>query len=133
MSQAEYRQHLVLAEQKAQDDFDKAVISLSGGGLGISFAFVDKFVRSGQPVHHWILFAAWAAWTASIVAVLLSYCASIGACRKAIRQVDAKTIHTEEPGGWFAYFVDGYNYAGLALFLLGVMLIVVFVGFNFGG
>src|SRR5262245_55669617 len=117
MSQSDYRQHLVLAEQKAQEDFDKAVLSLSGGGLGISFAFVDNFIKSGQPAHHWLLFGAWMAWAVSILAVLLSYFASIRACRKAIRQVDAKTIYREEPGGWFAYLVDGYNYAGIGFFL----------------
>jgi len=36
----EYRTHLVAAEQKAQEDYDKTVISLSGGALGISFAFI---------------------------------------------------------------------------------------------
>lgn len=28
----DYRQHFVLAEQKAQEDYDKAVLALSGGG-----------------------------------------------------------------------------------------------------
>jgi len=116
---AEYRRHLVLSEQRAQEDFDKAVmISLSGGGLGNSFAFVDKFIKTSQPAHHWLLFGAWIAWAISILAVLLSYFASIRACRRVIRQVDAKTIHREEPG--FAYLVDAYNYAGIGFFLIGV-------------
>jgi len=133
MSQsAEYRQHLVLAEQKAQEDFDKTVVSLSGGGLGISFAFVDKFIKAGQPTHHGLLFAAWIAWALSIVAVLASYFVSVRALRKAIQQTDAKQIHNEKPGGWWSPLVDVYNVAGLVLFLVGVVLLVMFVGFNFG-
>jgi len=38
----EYRKHLVAAEQQVQADFDKTVLSLSGGALGISFAFVKN-------------------------------------------------------------------------------------------
>ncbi|WP_417913843.1 hypothetical protein [Candidatus Electronema sp. JM] len=32
---AEYRKWIVAAEQKSQEDFDKTVLSLSGGALGV--------------------------------------------------------------------------------------------------
>jgi hypothetical protein len=43
---SDYRSLLVQTWQKAQDDFDKAVLSLSGGALGVSFIFLkDKSER----------------------------------------------------------------------------------------
>jgi hypothetical protein len=35
-SLAQYRQRLVLAGQKAQEDYDKSVLSLSGGAFAVS-------------------------------------------------------------------------------------------------
>ena len=39
-----YRDFLIAAEQKSQEDYDKTVIALSGGALGISFAFATDIV-----------------------------------------------------------------------------------------
>ncbi|WP_134984071.1 hypothetical protein [Xanthomonas axonopodis] len=52
----EYRQWLVVAEQKAQEDYDKTVLTLSGGALGISFAFVKDIVGQ-NPIQNssWLL------------------------------------------------------------------------------
>ena len=61
---ADYRQHLVLAAQKAQDDYDKTLLSLSGGALGVSFAFVDKFVKAGVVQNPRLLIFAWVCWGA---------------------------------------------------------------------
>lgn len=37
-----YRSHLVAADERAQENFDKTVLSLSGGALGVSFACSPK-------------------------------------------------------------------------------------------
>ena len=58
----EYRSHLILAEQKAQEDYDKTVVFLSGGALGISFAFVKDFIGTGPMVsQNWLIWA-WICW-----------------------------------------------------------------------
>jgi len=55
-----YRADLITGRQKAQEQFDKAVLSLSGGALGVSFTFVDKFVPKGSVVEHSnLLIIAW--------------------------------------------------------------------------
>jgi hypothetical protein len=129
----EYRQHLVLADQKAIEDYDKAVMALSGGALGVSFAFL-KDVAGARP---WssaaTLFAAWLCWGVSIVAVLASYYFSHVALRRAIGQVDAGTIRNSTPGGYFTWFTYVSNALGGLLFLAGVVLIAVFVSANMGG
>ncbi len=128
-----YRQHLVLAEQKAVEDFDKAVMTLSGGALGVSFAFIRN-VAGPQP---WadtdLLFAAWICWGVSVVAVLASYYFSHMALRTAITQVDDESIYIRRPGGAYAVLTFVCNAAGGLLFLFGVILIAVFVSANLGG
>ena len=45
---AEYRRQLLTLEQKSTEAFDKAVLSLSGGALGLSIAFFEQQHRSKQ-------------------------------------------------------------------------------------
>jgi len=127
-----YRQHLVLAEQKAQEDFDKTVLYLSSGALGISFAFVDKFVKPGVLADPGLLIGAWVAWAASVTVVLLSFFLSRLALRKAIVQTDSGSIRNFSPGGWVATAVDVCNVVGALLFVAGLALVVSFVRRNMG-
>ena len=56
-----YRSMVVAAMQKSQDDYDKAVMSLSGGALGLTFAFFQKASEPRQYLP--LLEAAWILWT----------------------------------------------------------------------
>lgn len=128
----EYRAHCVSAEQKAQEDYDKAVLSLSGGALGISFAFVKDVVGPGAIQHSVVLLSAWAAWGASVVVTLASYWFSQRALRAAITQVDNKTIHTQTAGRSWAPITSWLNALGGILFVVGVAAMVWFVYLNLG-
>ena len=128
----EYRRHLVLAEQKSQESYDKAVLSLSGTALGISFAFIDKFLNLATIKFSWMLYSSWAAWGLSITIVLASYFFSQKALRRAINEVDRDEIHVRKPGGWLSTVTDWLNATGGLLFSLGVILIIIFVALNTG-
>jgi hypothetical protein len=125
-----YRNHLVAAEQKAQEDFDKTVVSLSGGALAISFAFIKDMIGSGPLDKALFLLVSWMLWGGSITAVLLSYFCSHLALRRAIIQVDKNKIYNERPGGFYDIITAILNFGGGLLFLLGVISIVYFVGHN---
>lgn len=128
---AEYRKWLVAAEQKSQEDFDKTVLSLSGGGLGISFVFLKDVIGPNPIVNSTFLLAAWIAWALSTFSVLSSYYLSHLALRRAISQVDLGTIYKQPPGGAFARWTAILNALGAVLFLAGVCSITVFAGSNF--
>ncbi len=126
----EYRDHLVVAQQKAQDDFDKTVLSLSGGALGISFVFIKDIVGVG-PFHKPVfLLLSWMLWAGSIATVLVSYFFSHMALRKGICQVDENKIHREHPGGYCDVITAVLNICGGLLFLAGVAAIIYFVSLN---
>lgn len=127
---AEYRKWLVAAEQKSQDDFDKTVLTLSGGALGISFAFLKDIVGPQPIVLPGLLLAAWFAWAFSTFSVLISYYLSHLALRRAIGQVDDGTIFGQPAGGVFARLTAILNGTGAVLFLVGVCCITVFAVAN---
>ena len=125
-----YRNHLVLAEQKSQDDFDKTVLSLSGGALGISFAFVKDMIGENPIVHPTWLWLSWVIWAFSSLAVLASFFMSHLALREAIAQCDNGTIHHKKPGGVFATLTQVLNASGALLFVAGVCFMAAFVNVN---
>jgi hypothetical protein len=129
---SDYRQHLVLAEQRSQEDYDKTVLALSGGALGISFAFLDKVVAHGPAVRPGLLVSAWAAWAASVTLVLVSHYLSRLALSKAIKQTDQGEIRGIRAGGMWSVFLDVSNGGSGLLFVIGVLLMTAFVRFNMG-
>ncbi len=90
---AELRQHRVFlleAEQKAQEDYDKTLITLSGGALGISFAFVKDIVGNQSLNSPLLLMGAWLMWTISLTATLFSFYFSRRAIETEIVEIDAE-------------------------------------------
>lgn len=125
-----YRELLIRIERKAQDDYDRTVIYLSGGALGISFAFVDNPISkpwTGQP----LLVLAWMSWGTSVAMVLLSFFVGGMAVRKAIDQVDEGKIREVTPGGIYTGLTRFANASGGAGFLVGTILMALFVWINF--
>lgn len=127
---SEYRQWLVAAEQKGQGDFDKTVLMLSGGALGVSFAFVKDIVGPDAIATPMLLFFAWTSWALSCLAVLASFYVSSLALREAIKQCDDKARRCEPPGGYYTTMTKFLNASGGVLFLCGVALMASFVYYN---
>lgn len=125
-----YRSQLMAAEQKMQEDFDKTVLTLSGGALGVSFAFITDVVGDGPLVQPSLLLGAWIAWGLSVTFVLASFYVSHLALRTAVAQTDSERIHQEWPGGRYDKVTAALNAGGGLLFLLGVGLVVLFVSYN---
>lgn len=127
---AEYRGLLIQTEQDSQADFDKGVLALSGGALGLSFAFTKDIVGTTHIIHAVYLLASWIAWAISSTSVLVSFLTSQLAMRKAIRQLDRGVLGNQHPGGWLDSVTAALNVTGLVLFLFGLALMVVFLKYN---
>ena len=136
----EYRRHLILSEQGSQWEYDKALLSLSGGALGVSVVFLDK-VFGGQAIcSRWVLTVAWSCWCLSLAVVIASHFCSIKALRMAVKQVDAENrkvdtgkprgLHHETPGGYYAKITDVCNALGGILFIVGLFYMMTFVWIN---
>lgn len=127
---AEYRKQIQVAEQKSQEDFDKTVLSLSSGALGISFVFLKDVIGPNPVLLPSMLFAAWAFWGLSSFSVLASYFLSHIALRHTIKQIDNDTLHKEVPGGPFRKPLVYLNGAGAVFFVVGIIAITAFANAN---
>ena len=131
-AQAAYRQWLVAAEHDASRDFDRAVMALAGGALGLSVTFIHEIVAS--PVYRssvWIALA-WGCLSLSLLSILVSMLTSQHALRRAIKQVDAQTVHqVARAGGWLSMVTEGLNIVAALTLVLGLVFLVVFAFLNY--
>ena len=127
---SEYRQHLVLAGQKSQEDYDKTLIALSGGALAISFAFLKDYIGSGPIENICLLLLSWSSWGLSLIVVLASFYFSNLSIREAMKQVDERKIEHEKPGGAYSTVTTSLNLIGGLLFFLGVVFMICFASAN---
>lgn len=125
-----YRQSLVIAEQAMQGEYDKAVMTLSGGALGISFTFLKDIVGTKGLTHFCALLAAWGLWGLSISFILASFFTSTKALRKTVNDTDVHTIYMTLAQSRWATATKILNALGGIGFFLGLLSLLVFVAHN---
>ena len=127
----EYRNLLVEAERQAQESFDKTVLSLSGGALAISFAFITDVIGDDPIRNPVFLILAWLSWGLSLTFILSSFYFSQRAFRYAVGQVDRNEVYDQNViGGKSARLTQWLNGLAGLLFIVGVICISFFVSFN---
>jgi len=117
------RKRLTDLHEKATDAFDRAIMTLSGGALAISIAFIHDVAH--HPRHKVYLGLAWICFAASLLLILLSFLTSERAVVRMVAQVDAEA--TEVPRG---KITDWLNWGSAATFILGVVFLVLFAWKN---
>ena len=127
----EYRNGLIAAEQKSQDDYDKTIVSLSGGALGISILFIENIIGNKEPELIWTVITAWSLWAASLGSVVVSYFLSRVALRKAIHQTDEGDF-SDGVGGWASKATQVTNVLSGLLFIAGIVFLIIFASSNIG-
>ena len=126
----QYREDVLATEQKSQAEYDRLVVALSGGALGVSFAFVERFIGDDPPRVLWTLMVAWVVWVCSLAFVLGSHFFSTMAMRATVVQLDDGKIYTEPVGGASHPVLVWLNVLGGATFILGAFLAGVFVWYT---
>jgi hypothetical protein len=137
----DYKKELNTLEQKSQESYDKHVIYLSGGALGISFALTQNFFGNKGTLEPNLLFWSWILWGLSLLLILISFYSSVLNLRHAMRIVDnavdsMKTIDdcNKESRNLGApirvIFMHFLNIGAGISFLVGVFLFALFVNKN---
>ena len=121
-----YRNMLIETEQRISEQFDKTILTIAGGALAISLAFIKDVIGNGNMQAGWLLIVSWASLTACLVLILVSFYSSLLAYRKAQDQVDDKTIKNETPGGYFSKIVSTSNAIGILLLCIGLITLFIF-------
>lgn len=121
--QQQHRNLLAVTDQKSQEAYDKTVLYLSAGGIGVSLAFVRDLVGC-RPIHHpCFLFGAWAFWGLSLTMTLVSMYTSHLAMRLDIRRLDkGEKIDSNA----YDSMTTATNVSAGVLFVLGLLAIGLF-------
>lgn len=125
-----YRDWLMKADHRASQAFDKAVMTLAGGALAISFAFLKDLVPSPEKNTLLMLKMGWGALALSLLFTFTSLWTSQRSLRRAMNQLDADSLKGKQPGGAWSLATEVLNIgAGLA-FVMGVAFLIWFAVAN---
>jgi hypothetical protein len=140
----ETRKGYNVAEAKAEEGYDKWLLTLSGGALGLSMTFLKEISQHGVVEHRGSLIVAWILLAASIVCIL----ANMRICphlqdkyRKILDHQFSRDVYDPaiDNMGMVAVvqakvkltrIIDVLNWASLALFFVGIVLIARFTSSN---
>jgi hypothetical protein len=111
------------ADYEAHRDFDKAIMSLSAGALGVSIAFIHNIAP--DPRLAFFLRIAWVAFAVSLILILISFQTSKRALRHEMT-TSAETPGAEGTGGRFGKLTKMANSASATAFGLGVVALTIF-------
>jgi hypothetical protein len=125
-----YRKSQLEKANLAQAEYDKLVVTLSGGALGVSFTFLKDVAKKHSLLHTEYLFSSWVCWGLSVACILASLYTGILSLRRAVNQVDSGTIYMQRPGGLFALLTLMLNPIAGFLFIFGLVFIIIFVYMN---
>jgi protein-S-isoprenylcysteine O-methyltransferase Ste14 len=117
------RKRLLLLHEKATESFDRAIMTVSGGALGISIAFVHDV--ASKPVHRWVLGVSWLFFALSLLLILWSFLTMERATVRMLGQMEDEV--EEIPRG---KLTDYANWGSAAAFICGVVFLVIFAWLN---
>jgi hypothetical protein len=127
---AKYRDGLCDNRDSSQDSYDKAIMTVAAGALGLALGFV-KPGGSAPVVGKWLIWTACGAFTFSLLSVIYSYRLSFQSFTKQITFVDdplnRERIYEESPGGKYAKVTEFLNWASFWTLFVGIVTLATFV------
>src|SRR5690242_21126930 len=115
------RAMLVEAHQKSSEAYDKALMTLAGGALAVSITFIHDVAP--QPKHKGWIATSWGLFSASLLAVVLSFIASQHSILRQIYQLDKRDVFRWNLAGKSTSLL---NYIAGGTFIAGVACLVRF-------
>lgn len=125
-----YREQLQTDAQKSQESYDKAVLTLSGGALALTFTFIKDLTVSGHIRHIQFLLASWVMWSISILVILFSFLCSYYALEYAIGQIDNGETEYDKLTNWTNKLTTLLNITGGLLFVMATFSFTYFAYTN---
>jgi len=123
-----YRDLLQELSIKSQDQYDKTLLTLSTGALGLSFAFIKDIVNISSATNINFLTGSWICLTLSILCILISFLSAKYALDKA--------IEAEDSGAFYESKLDRLtsilNLMSAVFFIIGLIFLTVFIKLNLG-
>ena len=128
----DYRGRLVAELPVLHQAYDKMIITLAGGALGLSITFFGNLLQAKGLSHSWLLLASWILFILSLASALARVLSGINARYKAIDQFDKETIQDEKAGGHWSSATEWMLWCSFGFLILGFCSIAVFFAVNLG-
>jgi len=116
--------------QTTSDDFDKNLLAVSSGALGLSLSFIKDIVPLDKALYLFVLYFSWCSFALAILITIASYLFALAALRTHLKILDEYYRDGEEAtrtkANGFTKLVRATRYAAGGAFLLGLLLTLVF-------
>lgn len=130
----EIQNHLLNARQSSYEQFDKAILTLSTGGLGLSLVFIKDIIPLAEAVCISLLLTSWVLFVAAILSTLSSFVLSQYATDKQLYYAEQYYLHKKEEyhtkRNPFATATKVSNIVSGACFFVAVVCTVTFASIN---
>ena len=118
----EERKTLVNFQYETSRSLDKAILTLSSGAFGVSFAFIKQIVPQIKKDSLSILEYSWLLFGLSIILTLISFLTSQWACSTSINILEKGHDRKNIPG----IITQIINVFSMVIFIIGVFLLIKF-------
>jgi hypothetical protein len=127
-----FRQQLFDGRQAAYAAFDRTILNLSSGSLGLSLAFISDVADSPRWVT--LLYGSWSLFLIAIISILGSFVTSQKSFDMQQENADEYYIDRKEEAltrpNRFSQWTQRLNYVAGATFIAGLIATAIFVGGN---
>ena len=103
--------------------FDKAILFVSSGILGISITFIEKIALLSTSQHNWLLLLSWLLEATTIALFTINHYVSVQSFNKAIKNAYNET-------GFESKSIKYLNLASIITLILGLILLIIFIFIN---
>ena len=116
------------------ENLDKAILSLSSAGLGLSLVFIKNVVELSKANHIWILYGSWLMFGLAITSTLLSYLFGQHALNKQREFIERYYLEGDEEAGQQTSFASKMTrvlgYVSVFTYIAAVAGTALFIGLN---
>ena len=116
------------------ENLDKAILSLSSAGLGLSLVFIKNVVELSKANHIWVLYGSWLMFGLAITSTLLSYLFGQHALNKQRELIEKYYLEGDEEAGQQTSFASKMtrvlSYVSVFTYIAAVVCTAFFIGLN---
>lgn len=112
--------------------FDKAILTLASGALGLSLTFIRQIIPEGcEPKYILTLIFSWIFFSLSIISTVLSFLTSVKACTKQIEILEIEFFNkingeSKDRKNFYRKITSFFNVCSIIFFIIGIFLLARF-------
>ncbi|WP_265519479.1 hypothetical protein [Nitratireductor luteus] len=128
-----HRKHIDELRTNQINTFDKAILTMSTGALGLSILLISTFAQKGNLVDTKSLVISWSLFLACITFNLFSYGTSALAAASVIKKMDKEMLKgklSTDEGGLWLHLTRALNGFAIVFFAAGAIFLLVFAMAN---